>query len=199
MSLEQAQTLAKSVESENFPLPVNDAVLESINFYIGTEEGRTKMKDSLERMETYKPLLEKKLKEYALPDDLLAIPIVESGYKNLPDKNTKGWGAGLWMFIRETARNYGLRVDKTVDERMNEELLTDAAMRYLNANMLRFKNWHLSLLAYNGGEGAVQRLINKTKSRNPWDLVKVGAESDKGYLSKVIAAAIIIKNPQLVQ
>ncbi|MGZ3818802.1 MAG: transglycosylase SLT domain-containing protein, partial [Bdellovibrio sp.] len=109
----------------------------------------------------------------------------------------KSWGAGLWMFIESTARNYGLRVDSVVDERLNPEILTDAAMRYISANYSRFKDYQLAMMGYNIGENKVQEGINKLGSRDAWYLTRNGYEGDK-YLARVMAAVLIMKNPDLV-
>jgi membrane-bound lytic murein transglycosylase D len=102
------------------------------------------------------------------------------------------------MFIAPTARNYGLRVDSQADERLNPARLTDAAMRYLKSNNLMFRDWLLAILAYNAGERAVSQAIHATGSRDAWTLVRRGYESDKDYLAKVMAAVLIMKNPDSV-
>lgn len=199
ISLKQAEVMAENARKDSsFPIVVNDLVLAQLNKYVGTPEGRNFMRDSLQRMENYRRLVEGKLQEYNMPVELMAVPIIESGYQNLAENNQLGWGAGLWMFIKSTARNYGLLVNDQVDERLNENLLTDAAMRYLQSNYLRFKDWHLSALSYNIGEGAVQEAIHKTGSRDAWVLIRNGYENDRNYLPKLMAAILIMKNPDSV-
>lgn len=188
----------RAQEGSAFPIVVNERVLKQLNRYIGTPEGREFMRKSLIRMETYKEMVSDKLSEYGTPMELMAIPLVESGYQNLSPSYNKVKAAGLWQFIASTARIYGLRVDDQVDERMQPELLTDAAMRYLLSNRLRFKDWQLSILAFNIGESAVQKGIDQVGSKNAWDLIENGIENDRDYLPKVMAAIIIMKNPGLV-
>lgn len=199
ISLEQAQALAEKAKvGSNFPIVMNELVLTHMNKFVGTPEGRGFMRDSLSRMTGYKGMIEKKLEEYELPKELMAVPIIESGFQNLGEKNKAGWGAGLWMFIKPTAISYGLTVNDKVDERLNEKLLTDAAMRYLKANHLRFRDWNLSTLAYNVGENNVEKAIQKTGSRDAFTLIQNGAENDRGYLPKLMAAIIIMKNPEIL-
>lgn len=196
----QAEALAEKARlSSAFPIVVNELVVAELNRFLGTPEGREFIRASLERMEGYRALVEGKIAQYDMPTELLAIPLVESGYENLPDRNQHGYGAGLWMFIASTARNYGLRVDSRVDERLNPELLTDAAMRYWRANFLRFGDWQLSALAYNMGEAGVQKAINETGSRDAFTLVRKGYEGDKNYLARVVAAILILKNPETLK
>ena len=198
VSLAEAQKMAVRAKSEtDFPVVVNDLVLKELNRYVGTPEGRDFMRKSLQRMETYRTSIKAKLTGYQVPMELIAVPIIESGYQNLKQK-PKMLGAGIWQFIPNTARNYGLRVDHQVDERLNVDLLTDAAMRYLKGNQLRFNDWLLSLYAYNIGESKVQEAISKTGSRDVWTLIRAGYENDKSYLARVMAAVLIMKNPDSV-
>ncbi len=104
----------------------------------------------------------------------------------------------MWQFIPSTARNFGLKVDAQVDERLDIERETDAAMRLLLANKARFNSWELSLLAYNVGENKVQDAINRTGSRDVWTLIDAGVENDTADVAKVMAAILIMKNPGFV-
>lgn len=201
VSMAQAQAMAARSQSESsFPVVVNDLVLKQLNRYIGTPEGREFMRESLARMENHKALVSKNLKKYGVPLEVMAVPITESGYENLTEQsNQSSKAAGIWQFIPGTARNYGLRVDSQKDERLDVALLTDAAMRYLQANNLRFKDWHLSALAYNMGENAVQKGMDALDTRDAWELIRNGHEGDKDYLPKLMAAILIMRNPESVQ
>lgn len=199
VSMAQAQVWQARAQSDTgFPIVLNDLVLQELNRYVGTPEGREFMRESLKRMGKYKLAISSALMKYGVPNEIMAVPIVESGYQNLPESNKAGWGAGLWMFIKQTARTYGLRVDAQIDERLDVDLLTDAAMRYLSANNLRFRDWQLALLAYNVGEAGVQKAIEKTGSRDAWTLIRKGFENDRDYLPRVMAAIIIMRNPESV-
>jgi hypothetical protein len=195
----QALKMAENAESgSGFPVVVNDLVLRELNSYLGTPEGREFIKTSLERMKNYRKGIEEKIEEYGVPMEFLAIPLIESGYQNLEQTTNKVRGAGIWMFIPSTARDFGIKVDDDVDERLNADILTDAAMRYLLANKLRFNDWQLSVLAYNIGEKNVQETIVKTCSRDAWDIAREFYPEDKNYYAKFMAAVIIMKNPGAV-
>jgi membrane-bound lytic murein transglycosylase D len=204
ITMNQARGMAKSTnEANGFPVVVNDLVLKWLNYYVGTPDGRDKVKQALARMENYRGTIQNKLTEYQMPEEFLALPLLESGYQNLDGRQNKTSGAaGLWQFIESTAQNFGLRVDDQVDERLNVEQETDAAMRYLLANKLRFKDWQLSILSYNAGEKSVQSAILKTGSRDPWVVVRSGfsgpsAEENSNYLPKLMAAILIVRNPSI--
>lgn len=169
-----------------FPLTKNKDVQKHLKKMKGTKH----FKACLRNMKKHKEMITKKLDKHKLPHELLAIPIIESCYQNIHSQH--GWGSGIWMIIKPTARSLGLRVNKKVDERLDVEKSTDAALKYLKQNHKRLKDWHLTVMAYNMGENAVLEAIKKSKTRNPWILIKKGHERDKGYLAKVVAAAMLI-------
>ena len=197
----QASAQLSAGGSTGMPVVVNDLVLKQLNRYIGTPEGREFMRSALARMENHKSMVGDHLEKYGVPAEILALPIVESGYQNLAQGagSPTNKSAGLWQFIPQTARNYGLRVDTQKDERLDTLMLTDAAMRYLQANNLRFKDWHLSLMAYNMGENAVQKAMTDLDTRDAWTLIRNGREGDKDYLAKFVAAVLIMRNPDSVE
>lgn len=196
ITMEEARELIKN--QGEFPLIVNEDVLTQLNKYLGTPEGRAFIKESLSRKTEFDSVLNERVAHYKTPVDLNAIPVVESGYINRTSSG-RIRAAGLWMFIPATARRYGMKVNKEVDERLNVKKETDAAHRYLLANKHTFDDWHLALLAYNVGEGTVQKGIKKFQTRNAWELIEKGVEGDKDYLPSVMAAMIIMRNPTLLE
>jgi len=202
VNLAQANAMAARAQTDTaFPIVVNDLVLTQLNRYIGTPEGREYMKNALSRMENYKEIISQYANEYGVPREILAIPMIESGYLNMTEEqgNNPVRTAGLWQFIPSTARNFGLHVDDQKDERVDVKLSTDAAIRLLQSDKLRFKDWHLSILAYNMGEEGVQKGITATGTRDAWTLIRQGYEGDKDYLPKFMAAVLIMKNPESVE
>jgi beta-lactamase regulating signal transducer with metallopeptidase domain len=200
VTMAEAQAMAKRAEVEaGMPIAMNELVLKQLNIFVGTPEGRAYMRKAFDRMEAYQPMLDAKVRQYQAPPALLAIPIVESGYENLEPHEGKPWGAGMWMFIASTARNFGIRVDESIDQRNQPELETDAAMRLLKSDHLRFNDWYLAILGYNAGEKAVQERINATGSRDPWQLLRSGLKTDPDYLAKVLAAIVILRNPEVLK
>jgi len=91
---------------------------------------------------------------------------------------------------------FGLKVGKGIDERTNIPKETDAAMRYLASLYLRFENWGLAVASYNQGETAIQDAIDETGERDPWKLEKQGKIGT--YLPQVFAAALILRNPSML-
>ncbi len=201
VDINQAQAMAERAQKDtDFPIIVNDLVLKQLNKYLGTPDGRDFMKESLLRMQNYKPVIDSHIEKYGVPNELLAIPIIESGYKNLTQgqSHTSMKSAGLWQFIPGTARNFGLLVEAKKDERLDVPKASDAAIRYLQSNHLRFQDWHLSILAYNIGEHNLQMLMTNFTTRDPWTIIRKTKIGDADYLPKLMASVIIMKNPESV-
>lgn len=196
LSAHEAWKLLRNCKSSDLPLILNNDVLFHMRRFLEKESGRKHIHESLKRMKRY-AFLPEKLDEYNLPQALKAIPVIESGYQNIHSPH--GWGSGLWMFIKPTARNYGLKINKRIDQRLNARLSTEAAMKYLRHNHRVFKDWHLALLAYNMGEFGVKKAMKVTRSKDAWTLIRKGHEQDKGYLAKVMAVMIIMNNPSILK
>ena len=199
VTAEQAQQMiARMPAASELGLVVNDEVLAELNRYAGTPEGREFMRAALQRRDAHAVTVATALANYRVPAELAAVPIIESGYQNLVQSQNAVKGAGIWQFIPNTARVYGLRVDDKVDDRLNAATLSDAAARMLLADKLRFGDWQLALIAFNSGGNALQQAIDANRSRDAWTLVRAGVEGNRGYLAKVHAAMIIAANPEVL-
>lgn len=201
ISMEDAERMADEARrTTDFPIAVNEKVLKYLNFYLGTAKGREMVKSSLSNLEALRARIEAKQALNNAPSELIAVGLIESGYRNLPPSANKVTGAaGIWQFIASTARVFGMRVDSQVDQRLDIDVETDAAFRYLVANKARFNDWLLAVMAYNMGERALENAIVKSGTRDAWELVKRGFENDSDYLPKFMAAVLILKNPQALK
>ncbi|MEL6343982.1 MAG: transglycosylase SLT domain-containing protein [Myxococcota bacterium] len=186
---------------------VTPMVVDTLNRLIGRQAGRDFLRRGLAHRADYGPLVDDALDVYGLPAALAAVPLTESGYTNLgaPDIHNGPSlapgipGRGLWMFIPETARAYGLAVDAEngVDERLDPIAETDAAMRLLSDLYDAFNDWPLALAGYNQGASHVRQAIVDGGTRDAWALQEQGQLNH--YLSHVAACMIVLESPSLVE
>lgn len=145
-----------------------------------------------QRSQVWFPIIEPILKKYGVPDDFKYMPLVETGMKR-GLYSPKG-AAGVWQFMPQTARDYGLTVNDKVDERMNVRLATVAAAKYIKDLHKQFNSWTLAAAAYNGGEGRMRRQIKKQKQDDYFQL-DLNRETGK-YVYSLISMKEVIEHPE---
>jgi hypothetical protein len=198
VSMAEAQRLAAIArQGSAFPITMNERVHEQLNLLLATPDGRAFIRAGLSRMGAYQAAIHEQIERYGLPPELLAVPLMESGFRNLPPGANARHGAGLWMFIESTAKRYGLEMSSSHDARLDVAAETDAAMRLFSSLQSSLKDWHLALLAYNSGQGMVERGIRDVGSRDAWRLDERGYRNEPGYLPRAMAVIVILKNPDL--
>jgi membrane-bound lytic murein transglycosylase D len=153
----------------------------------------------LERSGRYVPMISAKLEERGMPQDLIYLAMIESGFN--PKAYSSANASGLWQFIAETGQRYGLDVNRAVDERNDPEKATDAALTYLTELYDRFGSWYLAAAAYNTGENRVGRIMREETGSEKgteesyyqiWDRLP---RETRDYVPLMIAAARITKDP----
>ena len=146
----------------------------------------------LKRAGRYFPYLEKKLAEEGLPDDLKYLAVAESALIT-GIRSSKG-AVGLWQLMASTGREYGLRRNQMIDERLDFERATDAALNYLKHLRDTFPSWTMVLAAYNCGEYCLKREIRKQKVDDFYSL-NLPSETER-FIFRITAIKIIMENPQ---
>lgn len=198
VSAEDAAAWAAARPNGSLPVVVNDAVVRQLNLLLATPDGRDYLRASLVRMRGYEAFIGAELAGHGLPLELSAIPLVESGYRNLPSDSQAAHGAGLWMFVAPTAKRFGLVVDAERDERLDVSAATGAAMRYFSELHRHFGDWNLAILAYNAGTARVEEGIRATGTRDVWRIIDAGYENDPDYVPRVMAAVLVLGNPSVL-
>jgi soluble lytic murein transglycosylase-like protein len=103
------------------------------------------------------------------------------------------------MFIESTARRFGLTIETGRDERLNVASETDAALRMLSGLHAEFGDWRFALLAYNTGSERVRHAVRDRGAADAFRVAEQGYENDPGYLARVTAAVIVLKNTRRLQ
>lgn len=192
----QEPVLQQSDPSPDIALPLvfNDDVERYIRYFSTTKKDL--FRRWLKRKRLYEPFVTRVLKEYGLPEDLIYLAMIESGF-NLQAHSPMN-ADGPWQFIPETGKKYGLTVNHWIDERRDIQKSTVAAARYLQQLFDQFDCWYLAAAAYNAGENRIDRLIKRHDTRDFWQLSTYNTlpSETREYVPRLIAAAILSKNPE---
>jgi len=181
---------------DEIPLVMNDHVRTEIKRFQGKE--RDFFLEAHTRSGRYRPLILGKLEEAGLPQELSWLPLIESGFKVRALSRSRA--LGLWQFIPSTGYKFGLQRNQWIDERMDVEKSTDAAIAYLEELHKIFGDWTTVLAAYNCGENAVLRAIRKQRINyldDFWDLYARLPRETARYVPRYLAVLHIIREPQL--
>lgn len=173
-----------SCMDSEIPLVFNDFVRNFIDYF--TIRNRKYTRTMLTRENVYFPLFEKYLKKHNMPDDLKYLAIVESGLNPLAQSPVGA--AGLWQFMKPTGREYGLHQTNYIDERLDPEKSTEAAMLFLRRLYKYYGDWELALAAYNCGQGNVNKAIRKAGGKKSfWDIFPYLPRETRGYVPSMTA------------
>ena len=190
------------------PQPLSDAAWdianldhERVDYWV--ERFQTDKRDEFEtylaRSGRYEGLILSKLAERDMPMDLFYLAMMESGFN--PKAYSSAHASGIWQFISDTGRRYGLEINRAVDERNDPVKSTDAALAYLSDLYDRFGSWYLAAASYNTGENRVGRIMRQETGSEKgtdadyyaiWDRLP---RETRDYVPLMIAAARIAKDP----
>lgn len=178
----------------SIPIPQHRTIDGALNYFT------TRLKDSIQtsllRSARYRAMIDRALEEQGLPKALAYLPVIESAY--LPTLTSRAGAHGIWQFMPDTAREYGLRVDWWVDERADPVASTRAAAAYLKDLHRQFDDWSLALAAYNCGPGRVRGAMSRTGATSFWELLEMTAlpKETRGYVPTFYATLLIVGDPE---
>ncbi len=185
----------KTTQSD-FPLVVNDYVAGFISYFTNSPTGHAHLLRSLERAGKYKEMISKDLSEEGVPQDLIYLAVMESGFQPQALNAHSGAG-GMWQFM-PFAGSYGLTRNGWLDERFDPEKSSIAYAKYMKSLYDQFGDWYLAMAAYDWGPGNIQRSVMRTGYADFWELYRRNElpQETKNYVPGIIAAIIMAKNPQ---
>lgn len=146
----------------------------------------------IKRANRYFPIVEPILKECGVPDDLKYLMVIESNLN--PLARSSAGAAGMWQFMQETGRKYGLEVNVNIDERYNIEKATRAACAYLKESYELYGDWMTVAASYNAGQNGITRRLNQQGVDNAMDLWLV--EETSRYMFRILTAKMVLENPK---
>lgn len=165
-------------------LPFNSNVKNYIILY--SERMTTRMGRVMGLSAYYFPLFEEVLDRYGLPVELKYMAVIESMLN--PVATSRAGARGIWQFMYNTGRNYGLEINSYVDERLDVEKAMDAAARYLRDSYKIFGDWALAISSYNCGAGNVSKAIRRAGSRDFWSIYPYLPRETRGYVPAFVGA-----------
>jgi len=174
-------------------IPQHGSIRTALAYF--TTQLKPDIQQSFSRSAQYRKLIDKVLDENRLPKALAYLPVIESAYSET--MTSRAGARGMWQIMPETAREYGLRVDKWIDERADPDLSTRAAAAYLSDLYHDFHDWPLALAAYNAGARRIHRALDETHAKSFWDLLELSAipKETRGYVPTFFATLIIATDP----
>ena len=145
----------------------------------------------IKKANRYFPIVEPILKANGIPDDFKYLMVIESNLN--PNARSSAGAAGLWQFMQTTGREYGLEVNKNIDERYHVEKATEAACKYLKDAYDKYQDWIAVAASYNAGQARISTQFEKQQVNDMLDLFLV--EETARYVYRIIAAKIMFSNP----
>jgi membrane-bound lytic murein transglycosylase D len=182
----------------DLPVTRNAQVETWIAFLRGRNREKTEL--WLQRSGRYAPMIREALRQRGMPEDLVYLALIESGFS--PSAYSRAKAAGIWQFIEETGRRYGLEVSSYVDERRDPFKATVAALDYLQKLHGQFGDWYLAAAAYNAGENRIARILRERREsahRNEavfWRIAPHLPQETRDYVPLMLAAGHIGKEPE---
>ncbi len=145
---------------------------------------------NFKRANKFFPVIEPILKEYGVPDDFKYLAVIES---NLQNVTSPAGAKGIWQFMPATAKQFGLEVSPTVDERYHLEKSTVAACKYLLGAKEKLGSWTLAAASYNAGMNGIDSKLTKQEVADYYNLL-LNSETSR-YLFRIVAVKQIMQNP----
>ncbi|HQH15968.1 MAG TPA: LysM peptidoglycan-binding domain-containing protein [Smithella sp.] len=182
-------------KNREIPLIMNADVEKEIRSFQGLEHDQ--FVAAYRRSGLYREAIIKELKQAGIPEQFLWLPLVESLFKINAYSSARA--LGLWQFIPSTGYKFGLSRDEWIDERMDVQKSTKAAIAYLKELHGMFGDWLTVLAAYNCGEGRVLRVISRQHINyldSFWDLYRQLPNETARYVPRFLATLHIVNNPK---
>jgi membrane-bound lytic murein transglycosylase D len=180
----------KAMETD-MPFELNERIFAFINYFTVRNREYTKM--VIQRQNLYFPLFEETLSDHDMPEDIKFLAIIESGLN--PKAKSRVGAMGLWQFMPATGRMYSMNANRDIDDRMDPEMSTEGAARYLKSLYKMFGDWELALAAYNCGPGNVRKAIKRSGGKKTfWGVYDYLPKETRSYVPQFQAMMYVLRH-----
>lgn len=183
------------LDMPDLPVRWDARVVRYLEFFKDDPRGRSMLSTWFRRSGRYRDNIKKVLRKKGLPEDLVWLAMIESGFE--PSARSPVGAVGLWQFMPETGKIYGLQQDRWADMRMSLTVATEAAADFLADLHRRFGSWDLAMAGYNMGYGGVLTAVRRYNTNDFWTLSKLEGSfpwETTLYVPKILAAAVVAHN-----
>ena len=183
------------LEMPDLPVRWDDRVVRYLEFFRDDPRGRATFANLYRHSGRWQAMMRRALRKKSLPEDLLWVAMIESGFE--PVARSAAGAVGLWQFMPETAKIYGLTIDRWLDQRLNAPVETDAAADFLADLHRRFGSWDLALAGYNMGYAGLSSVVRRYNTNDFWSLERTEGTlpwETTLYVPKILAVAVVAHN-----
>jgi membrane-bound lytic murein transglycosylase D len=183
------------LELPDLPVRWDDRVVRYLEFFRDDPRGHATFANLYRHSGRWREMIRRTLRGKSLPEDLVFVAMIESGFE--PIARSPAGAVGIWQLMPETAKIYGLAIDRWLDQRMSAQQETAAAADFLADLHRRFGSWDLAIAAYNMGYGGVAGVVRRYNTNDFWSLERTEGTlpwETTLYVPKILAAAIVAHN-----
>jgi membrane-bound lytic murein transglycosylase D len=191
----QNLTWLEHLEMPDLPVRWDERVVRYLQYFRDEPRGHTTFANLYRHSGRWRDMMRRALRRKGLPEDLIWVSMIESGFD--PAAHSMAGAQGLWQLMPETARIYGLAIDRWLDQRLNAPVATDAAADLLADLHRRFGTWELALAGFNMGYGGLVSIVKRYNTNDFWALERTEGAlpwETSLYVPKVFAAAVVAHN-----
>jgi membrane-bound lytic murein transglycosylase D len=183
------------LEMPDLPVRWDERVVRYLEYFRDDPRGRATFANLFRHAGRWHTMMRRTLRKKSLPEDLVWVAMIESGFEQVA-RSPVG-ALGLWQFMPETGKIYGLTIDRWLDQRLSAPMETDAAADFLADLHRRFGSWELALAAYNMGYGGLSAVVRRYNTNDFWSLARTEGTlpwETTLYVPKILASAVVAHN-----
>jgi membrane-bound lytic murein transglycosylase D len=183
------------LELPDLPVRWDERVVRYLQYFRDDPRGHATFATLYRHSGRWREMIRRALRRKSLPEDLAWVSMIESGF-DVTARSTSG-ASGLWQFMPETAKVYGLSLDRWLDQRLNAAAATDAAADFLGDLHRRFGSWELALAGFNMGYVGLSSVVRRYNTNDFWSLARTEGTlpwETTLYVPKILAAAVVAHN-----